>query len=102
MSFTGEAASRFPSRGPAPAPRLARCGPFTQVALVEQLVQEVWSGPCAVVLNPGWGDVIPKEYEAAVRSFEVAYSFLPISIKVRHTRDAGVSAGGGCGGGRGC
>lgn len=46
-------------------------------------MQDVWSGPAAVVLNPGWGEGVPKEFEAVVRSFEVAYSFLPINIKVR-------------------
>jgi hypothetical protein len=55
--------------------------PHPQVALTEQLVQEVWSGPAAVVLNPSWSGA-PREYEAVVRSFEVAYSFLPISVKV--------------------
>ncbi len=54
---------------------------LADVALVEQLVQEVWSGPCAVVLNPTWHEGLPREYEAVVRSFEVAYSFTPISIK---------------------
>jgi len=51
------------------------------VALVEQLVQEVWAGPCAVVLNPTWHDGLPREFDAVVRSFEVAYSFMPISVK---------------------
>jgi hypothetical protein len=46
-------------------------------------VQEVWSGPCAVALNPSWGEGVPREYEAVVRSFEVAYSFMPVAIKVR-------------------
>ncbi|KIY97141.1 hypothetical protein MNEG_10820 [Monoraphidium neglectum] len=54
---------------------------IAEVALVEQLVQEVWSGPCAVALNPSWGEGVPREYEAVVRSFEVAYSFMPVAIK---------------------
>jgi hypothetical protein len=65
------------------------------VALVEQLLEEVWapgsgaassssSSPPALVLNPGWaergGTAVPREYERLADSFEVAYSFCPVAI----------------------
>ncbi len=58
-----------------------------QVALLEQLVEEAWTGPYLLVLNPTWsvtGATVPKDYQQLVESFEVVYSFLPISIQVRH------------------
>eukprot|EP00877_Chromochloris_zofingiensis_P014443 jgi/Chrzof1/9252/UNPLg00219.t1 len=52
------------------------------VALVEQLVDEVWSGPFVLLLNPTWQTAaIPAQYTEVADSFLVVYSFLPISIK---------------------
>lgn len=45
-----------------------------QVALVDQLLDEVWSGPWAVVLNPTWFEGLPGQYTALVDSWEAAYS----------------------------
>ena len=69
-----------------------------QVALLEQLVDEVWSGPAVLVLNPGWSQsqsqggglaAVPKGYAALVDSFDVVYSFLPCAIQVRDGRAVG-------------
>ncbi|PNW79845.1 hypothetical protein CHLRE_08g369000v5 [Chlamydomonas reinhardtii] len=55
------------------------------VALVEQLLDEVWAGPAALVINPGWGQQgaapVPAEYARAVDSISVVYSFLPCAIQ---------------------
>jgi hypothetical protein len=53
-----------------------------QVALVEQLLDEVWSGPWALTLNPGWHSNTPAAYQGLVNSFEAAYSFMPIATQV--------------------
>ena len=68
------------------------------VALVEQLIEEVWapgagsssssssssSLPPVLVVNPGWaergGPAVPREFERLVDSFNVAYSFCPVAI----------------------
>jgi hypothetical protein len=65
------------------------------VALVEQLIDEVWapassssslpsSSPPVVVVNPGWaergGPAVPRGFERLVDSFDVAYSFCPVAI----------------------
>lgn len=58
--------------------------PCHQVALVEQLVEEVWQGPAAITLNPEWSAVpVPVQYKSVRDSFQVVYSFLPVSIQVR-------------------
>lgn len=59
---------------------------ISDVALLEQLVDEVWSGPAVLVLNPGWsqGDglaAVPRGYAGLVDSFDVVYSFLPCAIQ---------------------
>ena len=85
-----------------------------EVALVEQLLEEAWAGPAAVLLNPGWQQAgagaaaVPKEFEALARSFEVAYSFQPIAVQgIVGAREGAVlrrpagSGGGGGGGGAG-
>lgn len=53
-----------------------------QVALVEQLLDEVWGGPWALVVNPGWHANTPAAYSGLVDSFEAAYSFMPIATQV--------------------
>jgi hypothetical protein len=53
-----------------------------QVALVEQLLDEVWSGPWALTVNPDWHTNTPAAYQQLVNSFEAAYSFLPIATQV--------------------
>lgn len=61
------------------------CCDVPQVALVEQLLDEVWAGPAAVVLNPEWGGqgvTVPEQYRPLVDSVEVAYCFLPVAISV--------------------
>jgi hypothetical protein len=57
-------------------------GLLLQVALVEQLLDEVWSGPWALSLNPDWHTNTPAAYQQLVDSFEAAYSFLPIATQV--------------------
>ncbi len=50
---------------------------------MEQLLEEVWSGEFVLLLNPGWNTSnVPQQYAALVDSFQVVYSFLPISIQV--------------------
>jgi len=97
------------------------------VALVEQLLDEVWAPPSpssssassssppppVVVINPGWAErggagVLPREYERLGDSFAVAYSFCPVAISglVRGKQGAvllnrGDKTGGGGGGGNG-
>ncbi|GLC36602.1 hypothetical protein PLESTM_000470200 [Pleodorina starrii] len=56
----------------------------SDVALVEQLLDEVWVGPAAVVLNPQWsqqGVTLPSEYAGVGESIQVVYSFLPCAIQ---------------------
>jgi hypothetical protein len=54
-----------------------------QVALVEQLLEEVWQGEVAVLLNSRWSaSEVPADYKAVVESFEVVFSFLPVAIQV--------------------
>jgi hypothetical protein len=53
-----------------------------QVALVEQLLDEVWSGPFVVVVNPTWLQGTPQQYQRLVESFDPVYSFLPIALQV--------------------
>jgi hypothetical protein len=53
------------------------------VALVEQLLEEVWVGPAAAALNPTWQAGSPGQYQGLVDSFNAVYSFLPISLQVR-------------------
>lgn len=53
----------------------------SDVALVEQLLDEVWSGPWALTLNPGWHSNTPAAYQGLVNSFEAAYSFMPIATQ---------------------
>lgn len=58
-----------------------------QVALVEQLVDDVWSGPCAVLLNAEWSAAaVPQQYQATAASFEMLYCFMPVAVKVRDAR----------------
>ncbi|EFJ50051.1 hypothetical protein VOLCADRAFT_104003 [Volvox carteri f. nagariensis] len=57
---------------------------ISDVALVEQLLDDVWVGPAAVVLNPQWsqqGAVLPAEYQRVAESIAVVYSFLPCAIQ---------------------
>lgn len=55
----------------------------TQVALVEQLVDEVWQGPSAITLNAEWASLpVPAQYKTVRDSFQVVYSFLPVAIQV--------------------
>ncbi|GFR49679.1 hypothetical protein Agub_g11827, partial [Astrephomene gubernaculifera] len=67
----------------------------SDVALVEQLLEEVWSGPAAVLLNPQWGQLqggaggqgqsappqLPPEYQRLAESVEVRYSLLLCAIQ---------------------
>ncbi|WIA23209.1 hypothetical protein OEZ86_010097 [Tetradesmus obliquus] len=53
----------------------------SDVALVEQLLDEVWGGPWALVVNPGWHANTPAAYSGLVDSFEAAYSFMPIATQ---------------------
>jgi hypothetical protein len=57
-------------------------GLLLQVALVEQLLDEVWAGPWALTVNPDWHSNTPAAYQELVNSFEAAYSFLPIATQV--------------------
>eukprot|EP00775_Hariotina_reticulata_P010704 gene10704-10861_t len=54
------------------------------VALVEQLLTEVWAGgPWVLVINPSWQySNVPADYLALVESFQAAYCFMPIATKV--------------------
>ncbi|GIL93576.1 hypothetical protein Vretifemale_20989 [Volvox reticuliferus] len=57
----------------------------SDVALVEQLLDEVWVGPAAVILNPQWaqqGITLPTEYQRVVESIAIVYSFLPCAVQV--------------------
>lgn len=73
---------------------LSASPPFLQVALVDQLLDEVWAGPWAVALNPGWyGGDVPPQYKELVASWEAAYSLMITATKV-----GGKRAGGGGGG----
>ncbi|MEW5307292.1 MAG: hypothetical protein WDW36_009699 [Sanguina aurantia] len=52
------------------------------VALVEQLVDDVWQGPSAITLNAEWASLpVPAQYKGIRDSFQVVYSFLPVSIQ---------------------
>ncbi|GIL93574.1 hypothetical protein Vretimale_19992 [Volvox reticuliferus] len=56
----------------------------SDVALVEQLLDEVWVGPAAVILNPQWaqqGITLPTEYQRVVESIAIVYSFLPCAVQ---------------------
>ncbi|KAF6257364.1 hypothetical protein COO60DRAFT_1461188 [Scenedesmus sp. NREL 46B-D3] len=53
----------------------------SDVALVEQLLDEVWVGPWALTVNPDWHTNTPAAYQGLVASFEAAYSFLPIATQ---------------------
>jgi len=56
-------------------------GPTTaDVALVEQLLDEVWSGPFVIAINPTWTQGTPQQYQQLVDSFDAVYSFLPIAL----------------------
>ncbi|PNG99212.1 hypothetical protein TSOC_015016, partial [Tetrabaena socialis] len=64
----------------------------SDVALVEQLLDEVWVGPAAVILNPQWAQqgpagaaATPAEFERLVGSIAVLYSFLPCAIQAALT-----------------
>ncbi len=63
------------------------------MALVEQLLDEVWAGPAALVINPGWGQQgaapVPDEYGRVLDSINVVYSFLPCAIQVRRRAEEG-------------
>lgn len=65
-----------------PCPQPAACPPALQVALVEQLLEEVAAGPLALVLSPSWSTGVPEQYQPLVDSFTVAYSFLPVALQV--------------------
>jgi hypothetical protein len=71
----------------------------TQVALVEQLVDEVWGGPWALALNPGWwgsadgGGAPPPQYAPLVDSWEAAYSLTITATQVRRQRREVVRGG---------
>lgn len=84
-----------------PHPNITHTGHVltTQVALVEQLLDDVWRGPAAVLLNPGWAAAgpagrVPDEYASVVASVGVAYSFLPCAIQVGRARSLRVGLGG--------
>jgi hypothetical protein len=66
------------------------------VALVDQLLDEVWAGPWAVVLNPTWFEGVPQQYAALVDSWEAAYS-----LTITATQVWGTWGGGGQERGRG-
>eukprot|EP00878_Enallax_costatus_P033586 GHUV01037117.1.p1 GENE.GHUV01037117.1~~GHUV01037117.1.p1 ORF type:complete len:338 (+),score=109.67 GHUV01037117.1:124-1137(+) len=51
------------------------------VALVEQLLDEVWSGPWALLVNPSWHVNTPAQYQPLVGSFNTVYSFMPIATQ---------------------
>ncbi|MEW5309438.1 MAG: hypothetical protein WDW38_001327 [Sanguina aurantia] len=52
------------------------------IALVEQLVDDVWQGPSAITLNAEWASLpVPAQYKTIRDSFQVVYSFLPVSIQ---------------------
>lgn len=53
-----------------------------QVALVEQLLEEVWSGPAAVLLNADWATGLPAQYRPMADAFQMLYCFFPVSVKV--------------------
>lgn len=53
------------------------------MALVDQLLDEVWSGPWAVVLNPTWFEGVPQQYADLVDSWEAAYSLTITATQVR-------------------
>ncbi|KAG2482133.1 hypothetical protein HYH03_018919 [Edaphochlamys debaryana] len=80
---------------------------LADVALMEQLLDEVWAGPAAVVLNPEWaqqGKQVPPEYAAVVGSVDVVYAFLPCAIQgLIGTKEGAVlrTAEGGAKGGKG-
>jgi hypothetical protein len=53
------------------------------VALVDQLLDEVWVGPWAVALNPGWyGGDVPAQYSELVASWEAAYMLMITATQV--------------------
>ena len=48
-------------------------------------MDEVWSGPAVLALNPSWADppgTLSEHFRQLVDSFVVAYSFMPVSVKV--------------------
>jgi hypothetical protein len=61
---------------------------------VDQLLEEVWSGPWAVVLNPTWFSDVPQQYSDMVNSWEAAYSLMITATQVRWG-DGLAGAGGG-------
>jgi hypothetical protein len=76
--------AKLAPRTPAAMDRSSSCctAPVLQVALVEQLLDEVWAGPWALAVNPGWHANTPAAYQGLVNSFEAAYSFMPIATQV--------------------
>lgn len=55
-----------------------------QVALVEQLVADTWTGPAAVLLNASFlspGTSVPAAQQPFVSNFGTAYCFQPVEIK---------------------
>lgn len=65
-------------------PCCADAGYAPQVALVEQLLDDVWCGPWALLLNPTWHNTTPTLYQPLVDSFNTLYSFMPIATQVSH------------------
>lgn len=50
---------------------------------MDQLLDEVWAGPWAVALNPGWyGGDVPPQYKDLVASWEAAYSLMITATQV--------------------
>lgn len=55
----------------------------SKVALVEQLLTEVWSGPGTVLLNPEFpAAAVPEPYRHVSESVLVTWSFLPLMVSV--------------------
>ena len=56
---------------------------LSQVALVEQLLTEAWSGPGTVLLNPEFPNAsVPEQYKHVADSVLVTWSFLPLLVSV--------------------
>ena len=50
---------------------------------MEQLLDEVWQGEVAVLLNARWrASEVPADFKLVVESFDVVFSFLPVAIQV--------------------
>lgn len=61
------------------------CAHLHQVALCEQLLQEVWAGPAAVIVNSEFASIpsssLSAELQPFLASLKTVWSFQPVAVK---------------------